>query len=85
MDSNDEIICFGEYIPPHSGYKPPKLKWYQNMYHYFYNIREYIIIALCIIIWSCLIIVGIRLGWGREIAFLTPLGLLSGVILGLHK
>ena len=74
---------FGEFIPLYSGYVPPKRKWYQRIFDFFYNIRDVIFIAFLVAIWIGVITFFIKMGYGEMVLYCVPCGLISGILLGI--
>lgn len=76
-------MYYGEFIPLYSGYKAPERKWYQKIFDFFYNVREIVFMVFIIGIWLGLMILFIKLGYGKMVALCCPVGLLMGLLMGL--
>jgi len=77
-------IIYGTWIPPYSGYEPPKLKWWQNILYTIYNIREVLFGILLFVIWVGLIVLCIKTKHYKWLPG-CPIGLIVGVLLGMRK
>ena len=74
---------FGEFIPLYSGYVPPKRKWYQKIFDFFYNIRNVIFTMFMVAIWIGYMILFVKMGYGEMVLYCIPCGLISGILLGI--